>query len=154
MSLRDEIKRLAHQMEREDNAAHDLWTWLPSYAVATKGHGDYASNHRPSIADVMIEASTFISHGLHPTAEERDQAGDIYDCPCGEPHVEESSGAAEPVASFEAFVRELHGDIARFARHWSEQHRADPERFPMSFHRDNAGAWFEQFIAFVNSTSS
>jgi len=153
MSLRDDIQRLAHNMQLEDNAAHDLWTWLPSYAAARKGHGDYATQHRPSIADVMIEAATFIGHGLHPTDAERNEAGDTYTCPCGEVH-DEVPASPEPVASFQNFVRELQGDIARFSRHWSEQHRADPERYPMSFSADDAGAWFEQFSTFVNSERS
>lgn len=100
MSLRDDIQRLAHDMAREDNAAHDLWTWLPSYAAAVKWHGDYATEHRPPIADVMIEAATYIGHKLHPTAEERAEAGDIYGCPCGKYHDEDASASAEPVDAF------------------------------------------------------
>lgn len=154
MSLRDDIKRQAHDMERAKAAAQDLWLTLPSCAAATRWHGPKAGQLMPPINRVMIEATCFIAHGLLPTHEQLEiakLAGNVYACPCGKPHDDTTAAPAEPVASFESFVRELQGDIARFARHWSEQHRADPERFPMSFHKDNPGAWFEQFMAFVNS---
>lgn len=32
----------------------------------------------------MREAATFISHGLNPTPEQTEEAGDRYKCPCGE----------------------------------------------------------------------
>lgn len=86
MSLRDEIQRLAHDFDDQDNASHNLWTWLPSYREAQKHHGDYAGNLTPSIADVMREAITFIMHRLDPTPEQVEEAGEIYKCPCGEPH--------------------------------------------------------------------
>lgn len=156
MDLRNEIQRLAHQFEREDSAAHNLWTWLPSHAAAQKGHGDHAGNFRPSIADVMEEACEFISHRLHPTAEQRSEAGELYECPCGQTHDDEqdtSAAASTPIespATFDAFIAEMRNDIELFAKHWKDGHRSNPDQYPMSFPSGDAGAWFEQFMAFVN----
>ena len=63
MNLRDEIKQLAHRFDEEDNAAFDLWTWLPSHKDAVERFGDYASEHMPSTADVMREAAIYIGAG-------------------------------------------------------------------------------------------
>lgn len=88
MNLKAEIVQLAHTFERENDAAHDLWTWLPSHKEAEKHHGDYASEFIPSVADIMIEATLFISHKMDPTEEQRREAGEMYSCPCGELHDE------------------------------------------------------------------
>jgi hypothetical protein len=162
MGLRDDIQRMAHEFAEEDNASFNLWTWLPSYAAAQKAHGDHASNFTPPIADVMKEACEFISHRLHPTPEERAEAGELYECPCGEPHDEAgchpSDNVGPSVASlpvtFDAFVADLRADIERFAKHWHDSHRTSPEKFPMSFPANDEGAWFEQFLAFVNHVQS
>jgi len=53
----DSFISLGKQLDEQQNAAHDLWTWLPSYKVAQKHHGDYASNFVPSIKDIIVEAS-------------------------------------------------------------------------------------------------
>lgn len=90
---RSAIIQLGEQLSRENDAAHDLWSWLPSHRAARAGHGDYAIEFRPSVRDIMVEAATFIGHGLNPTAEERAEAGDLYKCPCGEEHSAESDDA-------------------------------------------------------------
>ncbi len=152
MGLRDDIQRMAHEFSREDNASYNLWTWLPSHAAAQKAHGDHAGNFRPAIADVMSEACEFISHRLHPTAEERSEAGELYECPCGEPHedaAQPASGSPDE-ATFDAFVASMRTDIERFAKHWQQNHRLKPQEFPLSFPASDAGAWFEQFLAFVS----
>jgi hypothetical protein len=86
--LRDLVTRL----DDEDNAACDLWSWLPSKAVAEKHHGDYYGNVRPSNADVMSEAAMLLAElrGSQRTPEER--AKWFERCPCGESHEEESEG--------------------------------------------------------------
>ncbi|NVZ11227.1 hypothetical protein HW932_18410 [Allochromatium humboldtianum] len=84
MSLRDDIIRLAQELEQEQSAAFQLWSWLPSCKAAERAHGDYASEHQPSLADIMREASMFISHGLKPTPQQIEEAGNYYKCPCGE----------------------------------------------------------------------
>ena len=43
MNAADAIIALGKQLSDEKSAAHDLWTWLPSYKVAERNHGDYAS---------------------------------------------------------------------------------------------------------------
>ncbi len=85
-NLREDLIRLGHELAEENNAAFDLWTWLPSYKAVQAAHGDYASEHKPSPADVMREAATFIGHKLAPTPEQIREAGDLYQCPCGQPH--------------------------------------------------------------------
>ena len=84
VSLRMEIVRLAHELEKENNAAFDLWTWLPSHEKATKHHGDYASEFMPSIDEIMKEACDHLN---------RLKAGvkkwPPTPCPCGNPHGDE-----------------------------------------------------------------
>jgi hypothetical protein len=55
-----ELVNLGNELSEEREKAHDLWTWLPSYKVAEKNHGDYASEHCPSPKDVMVEAAMYI----------------------------------------------------------------------------------------------
>jgi hypothetical protein len=52
--------------------------------------------------------------------------------------------------NLDSFVAEIRTDIERFAKFWQDGHRSDPNNFPSAFHTENAGMWFEQFIAFVN----
>jgi hypothetical protein len=90
MSTRQEIIRLGEQLAAEDNAAHDLWTWLPSHKVAERHHGDYADSVAPAVEDVLKEAAIYI-HSLkrigstspEDVAEEREW---FERCPCGEDH--------------------------------------------------------------------
>lgn len=89
MNINDFIN-FAHKLEQQKNAAFDLWSWLPSCEVARKHHGDYYSEHTPSIADVMQEASLlFAKMKNRPneplTEEEREW---FARCPCGESHDE------------------------------------------------------------------
>lgn len=86
--FRDALISFAHRLEDESNAAHDLWSWLPSYEAAKKYHGDHAGNFAPSIADVMREASKVLSvaAGYGMTDEER---AEWFRCPCDEEHADE-----------------------------------------------------------------
>lgn len=86
MSLKDDFIRLGKQLEDESNAAFNLWTWLPSYKDSQKGHGDYASEFMPSVADIMNEACCFIADGLNPSEEKIKERGYIYKCTCEEDH--------------------------------------------------------------------
>ena len=89
---RQDLIEFARQLSEEDEAASDLWSWLPSHAVAQKHHGDYALEHRPSNRDVMIETAMYLGHLKHPdvelTAEEKEW---FEHCPCGESHEKEPS---------------------------------------------------------------
>lgn len=87
MNGRGMIRALAAQFDAEDNAAHDLWTWLPSYKIAEKHHGDYAFEFRPSIASLLIEATVVIAEkaGSSPSDIER---AEWNECPCGAGHDE------------------------------------------------------------------
>jgi hypothetical protein len=59
MGARELIISLAAELSTQNDVAHDLWTWLPSHRASTK-RGD-ASIVQPSVADVMREATDFIS---------------------------------------------------------------------------------------------
>jgi len=89
--LRQAFITFGAELSEQDNKAYDLWTWLPSYKAAQAAHGDYASEFRPSVKDVLTEATLFISHGLNPTPEQIKESGDFYHCPCGEDHSQEKS---------------------------------------------------------------
>jgi hypothetical protein len=91
MNAADSIIALGVQLSAEKNAAHDLWTWLPSYKVAQLNHRDYASEFCPSVKDVLTEAAMFVSclqaaPGKDYTLEEKEW---FARCPCGEDHVGE-----------------------------------------------------------------
>jgi hypothetical protein len=81
--LRDEIRRLGHEFEQESAAAFELWTWLPSHKAAEKSHGDYASEHTPSPANVMREAAIYMAE-LKGHAPDEVEVEEWYGCPCGE----------------------------------------------------------------------
>lgn len=85
--MRQELIRFAQQLADEDNAASDLWSWLPSHVLATKHHGDQAAHFRPSNREVMIEAAMHLARLQHPdrpvTAEEQEW---FQRCPCDEDH--------------------------------------------------------------------
>lgn len=83
MFVKDAIIRLGEILKDEENAASDLWTWLPSYKAAKAVHGDYANNHRPSTASVLMEAAIFISF-LRGFSKDREKEMGLFECPCGE----------------------------------------------------------------------
>lgn len=69
--IRSEFRALAERFDEEDNAAFDLWTWLPCYIVATELWGDCAPEVMPSTAWVMKEASTLICALFDELGDER-----------------------------------------------------------------------------------
>ena len=71
----------------ERDAAHDLWTWLPSYTVAKKHHEDYVDEFTPSVRDVMLEASSYLAR-LRGYPESPADQETFMRCPCGETHDE------------------------------------------------------------------
>lgn len=82
-----DLIQLGAQLDAENNAAHDLWTWLPSHTIAQKHHGDYASEHCPSNVNVMREAAMYVGHLKHPERElTREEKEWFTKCPCGETH--------------------------------------------------------------------
>jgi hypothetical protein len=83
MSLKHEICKFAREIEAQDNAAFDLWTWMPSYKAAQKAHGDYASEHQPSHADLMKETAMFLSE-LRGHEHTDAECEEWFGCPCGE----------------------------------------------------------------------
>jgi hypothetical protein len=82
-NLRYDIQRFAAELDAQDNAAFDLWSWLPSHKAAKKAHGDYADEHTPSAADIMREAAVVLAaHAGYPPSKE--VVEEWYGCPCGE----------------------------------------------------------------------
>lgn len=81
MNLKSEIRILSHQLDVEDEAAFNLWTWLPSYKDAKEKHGDYADEYRPTNADVMKEAAIYIGAGLDVTKVEKRVAEEWFKIP-------------------------------------------------------------------------
>lgn len=76
-----DIIRFAAELQQNNDASFDLWTWLPSYKKAEECLGDYYSDVQPSIHDVMREATTYIGHKCNPTQEQLDKEYE-YQCPC------------------------------------------------------------------------
>jgi len=92
-----DLIRLGEQLAEENNAAHDLWSWLPSHVIAEKHHGDYASEHCPSNADVMKEAAMYLGHLKYPAVTNGEVALMPEEqewftrCPCGDDHSTEKA---------------------------------------------------------------
>ena len=57
MKLAQELIDFGQQLAEENNAASDLWSWLPSRKVAEQHHGNDAYQHCPSNKDIMHEAA-------------------------------------------------------------------------------------------------
>lgn len=90
--LLDQFIALGNQLAEESNAAHDLWTWLPSCKVTQKHHGNYVDEFTPSATDIMIEAAMHLgvvssTEKIPPTIDERSW---FERCACGESHLEEN----------------------------------------------------------------
>jgi hypothetical protein len=83
MGMKEDLITWARTLEQESDAAVDLWSWLPSYKAAQACHGDYAYDHRPSIADIMREAAMYLAH-LKGYDKSDDQKEGWFECPCGE----------------------------------------------------------------------
>lgn len=149
--LRDQLISLGHDLGEERNAAFDLWTWLPSYKRAQAGHGDHGSSHFPGVRNVIVEAATFIGDRLHPTPDEVKEAGDLYQCPCGEHHPLPGEGQAEkqPALSLDAFMAESRTALELFAKEYRAKHREDPERYPLTMEPRNEGLWTEFLISYL-----
>lgn len=90
--LKQDLISLGEQLAEENNAAHDLWTWLPSHKVTEKHHGDYASEHCPSNRDVMVEAAMYLAHLKRPDEPLTPEAKVWFTvCSCGEDHTDEGA---------------------------------------------------------------
>lgn len=86
VTARADLIRLGQQLSDEDEAAADLWTWLPSHAVAEKHHGDYAIEHRPSLRDILVEAAMYLGHLKVCTPLTPAEVEQFETCPCGGDH--------------------------------------------------------------------
>lgn len=61
MQIKNMLIALGRQLEDENNAANDLWSWLPSHQVATELWGDYAIEQMPQSDEVMNEAACMLA---------------------------------------------------------------------------------------------
>jgi len=79
---------LGKELEDITNEASSLWSWLPSYKVAEKHHGDYKYEVQPKVADVITEASMYFAKLKHrPNEPLNDEEKEWFErCPCGESH--------------------------------------------------------------------
>lgn len=89
MSIKQDIIRLAHDLEEERNEAFMLWTWLPSHKVVEKHHGDHGDNFTPSVSDILKEATLWLAYinskKDNPDAPMSDEQKQWFtECPCGE----------------------------------------------------------------------
>jgi hypothetical protein len=102
MTFRGEMASLLRNLDAEDNAAFDLWTWLPSYKDTQAHHGDYTSEHKPSNADILREAALVFSLKKYTEQAEIDswwarnkaEADSFFKCQCGKEHEALSSKEA------------------------------------------------------------
>jgi len=63
MGIRSELRRLLGELDDTDNAAFDLWSWLPSAHFAKQAHGDYADECGQSTpSDTINEACAVLSY--------------------------------------------------------------------------------------------
>lgn len=45
--------------------------------------------------------------------------------------------------TLDEFVAEAREQLARFEKHWREEHAKDPEHYPMQMETGNEGLWWE-----------
>ena len=83
--IKDEIIRLGRQLGQENEAAFNLWTWLPTHGIAKVFHGDYATEFTPSNEDVMKEACMVMSELCGYDHNRRERADWLETCPCDDP---------------------------------------------------------------------
>lgn len=57
MSFKSDLLSFAKSLEKEDEAAFNLWTWTPSHHFAKIAHDDYCDEFMPSKEDIMKEVS-------------------------------------------------------------------------------------------------
>ena len=80
----------ARKLESIQNEQFNLWTWLPSYKIAQKHHGDYADEFSPETADIIKEACYYLAHLKNPNEPLSENQKEWFErCPCGEPHGQE-----------------------------------------------------------------
>lgn len=89
------MRDLLSRLDGEAEAAHDLWTWLPSRKVAERFHGDYACEVQPTVADVMREAALVMAEAAGSRLDPAERAEFLEKCPCGEGHDEVASTSTE-----------------------------------------------------------
>lgn len=81
-TLVQKIIEYGSQLEREEEASFDLWTWLPSSKSAEKAHDDYYNEFKPSKSEIMIEASKVMS--IRSSADMTTEVVQKwFSCPCG-----------------------------------------------------------------------
>lgn len=78
---------LGEELQRVQDAAGDLWTWLPSYAECQKHHKFHEHSFTPSIDLIIREACHHLANLKTGSAEDPEW----FQCPCGEDHEAEDT---------------------------------------------------------------
>ena len=143
-SAASELQSLARDIEREQTAALDLWTWLPSHRAAVKSHGDYASEFAPAPADVMKEACMLLAlmNGHNPTNEgELFGYAEWFGCPCGEcGQSVVQKDKLEKMIKFTGRYIKAHGIVMGLAL-WDKAGRVDKDE--LELHCGMASAYYQ-----------
>lgn len=90
-NLIDEMRRLVRDHDDIQNEMFNLWTWLPSFYLTMRAHGDYNVEFQPRPADIISEACQVMGlvHGYSATyfgEQVTDFTQLSYECACGEVH--------------------------------------------------------------------
>jgi hypothetical protein len=84
---------LGAELDEQQNAASDLWSWLPSHEATKKHHEDYVDNFTPAVKDIIVEASMYFAYLRDVAKEKREYTAEERDwftkCACGEDHIPE-----------------------------------------------------------------
>lgn len=87
--LREDLIKFTDNLRKEQEAAFDLWTWLPSFKEAKRYHEDYADTLMPSVEMIMRECAVlcgYLQDRLHGRDRKLPEETDLFQCPCGEAH--------------------------------------------------------------------
>lgn len=87
MSNINSVINLGEELRKIQNAASDLWTWLPSRKECAKHHKFHEHDFIPSIETIIREACAHFSELKTNFKEDPDW----FKCPCGEDHETEES---------------------------------------------------------------
>jgi hypothetical protein len=85
-NIKNQIIELGHELSEENNRAMDLWSWLPSYKVTEKYHGDYVFEFMPTVRDILYEANLYISSLKGYSDTDANTKEWFERCCCGEDH--------------------------------------------------------------------
>lgn len=94
MNLIEEMRTLIRDHDESNDRLSDLWTWLPSYYLTMRAHGDYNFEFMPPAHDILLEACHIMNMVLRDQGDLAFYLGEAvtdfskvdYECMCGEIH--------------------------------------------------------------------